>query len=274
MGGSLSGIIYQDDPSLWRPPDPDDPDDVEGTYDAPSQRAVPTAPPEGARGADPPLSLVGPHARQGVMVGGTAGTVPSRTGDPGWGDQPFFFPPGVNGWTATAAQRDAERVARLAYLTEQAPLRDEVLGYEARGRERDRAMKVAQACGGPLPPPQGAIRGWGKVKPLFEYAGTPAGGMRQVGSAPLKPDPLSHCPETMVLVDPMRHIVLPGSFSARRPEQPPLPHPWNRGSKYDRYASGIDFDPGFSAQELIVMRRHARVHDARRARPYTSGSGT
>ena len=170
-----------------------------------------------------------------------------------------------------ATQRDAERVALLAYLAEQAHLRDAVLRYEARGRERDHAVKVAQAWGGPLPPPQGAISGWGKAKPLFEYSGTPAGGMRQVaGSAPLKPDPLAHCPDTMVLVDPMRHIVLPGSFSARRPEQPPLPHPWNRGSEYDMYASGIDLGPGFSAQEHIVMRRHAREHDARRARPYPS----
>ena len=100
-----------------------------------------------------------------LRPGGTAGTVPSRTGDPGWGDQPSFFPLGVNCWMATAAQRAAEEVARRAHLAEQAPLRDAVLRYEARGRERDRAIqchvKVAQACCGPLPPPQGAIRGWG-----------------------------------------------------------------------------------------------------------------
>ena len=138
-------------------------------------------------------------------------------------------------------------------------------------------MKVAQACGGPLPPPQGAIRGWGKVKPVFEYSGTPEGGWRFAGSAPLVDTSrtgLDGCPETMVLVDPMRHIVLPGSFSARMPEQPSLPHPWNRGSEYDRYASGIDLDPALSAQELVAMRRHAREHDARRARPRSSGSGT
>ena len=90
--------------------------------------------------------------------------------------------------------------------------------------------------------------------------------MRQEGSAPLKPDSLAHCPETMVLVDPSRHSVLPGSFSARRPKRPPLPHPWSRGPEYDVYASGIDLDPGFSAHEHIIMRRHVREQDARRAR--------
>ena len=174
-----------------------------------------------------------------------------------------------------AAQRAAEEVARRAHLAEQAPLRDAVLRYEAHGRERDRAVEAAQACGAPLPPPQGAIRGWGncKVKPVFEYSGTPAGGWRVTGSAPLKPDPLCHCPEALVLVDPMRQIVLPGSFSARMPVQPPLPHPWNRGSE-DKYASGVDLEPALSAQELAAMCKRASEHDARRAHPYSGGAVT
>ena len=173
-GGSLaqSGIISSDDPYLWHPPDSDESDDAEGTYDAPRLPVRCSNVPSGrCCGYSSFSCLGGPSSasggRGGVASGWYCGDGPLAHwhGDPGWGDQPSFFPPGVNCWTATAAQRAAEKVARRAHLAEQAPLCDAVLRYEARGRERDRAIqchvKVAQACCGPLPPPQGAIRGWG-----------------------------------------------------------------------------------------------------------------
>ena len=145
-------------------------------------------------------------------------------------------------------------MAHIDYLAEQGPIRVAVLAYEARGRKLVQARRWAEAWGLKPPPPQGAIRGCAKIKPLFEYSGTPAGGMREEGSTPLMSDSLAHCPETMVLVDPGRHVVLHGSFSARMPKRPPLPHPWTRGPEYDVYASGIDLAPGLSAREHIIMR--------------------
>ena len=91
-------------------PDLDDPDDVYGTFDAPSQQAVST-PPHGAGGAGSSL----PHPHQPSMVEGTARTVTSRTHNSKWGGQPGFLAPGVYSLTGTLAQDDAERQARLDY---------------------------------------------------------------------------------------------------------------------------------------------------------------
>ena len=198
---------------------------------------------------------------------------------------------GVNSWTATAAQHNAGRVALriLDWQADQYPILIAVLAYEARGRKIHQALQYATALGLMItePPPQGAIRGCAKIKPLFEYTYS-AGAMRQEGGAPLMPDTLAHCPETMVLVDPDRQVVLPGWFSARMPEHRPLPHPWNRsrGPEYDMYASGIDLDPGPSAREHVERQRQARkanefkaqmehaarkARRARRAHPYLWG---
>ena len=313
-GPSRSGIIDPNDPYLWRPPDPDYPDDLCGTFDAPSQQAVSTPSPEGVGGDQPDflppevdistatpaqddaerqagLAFPGwPYPHQEIVVAATAavpsGTVGPRWSDwgdqpsffppgvdsrnataaqleaeeaarldyPGWGPQPNFLPPGVNGWTATAFQCNAERVALLDWQADQAPIRIAVLAYEARGRKIHQALRYATAWGLEKPPPQGAIRGCAKIKPLFEYS---AGAMHpsQEGSARLMLDSLAQCPETMVLVN-------PGSFSARMPKKPPLPHPWNRGPEYDMYASGIDLDPGPSAREHVERRSQARKRDA------------
>ena len=78
----------------------------------------------------------------------------ARLDYPGWGPQPNFFPPGVNSWTATAAQRDAEQVALRDWQADQAPIRIQVLAYEARGRKIQQALQHATAWG---LTPQGAV---------------------------------------------------------------------------------------------------------------------